>query len=379
MKLVRAVRLFFQEGSSDKVYHASLYDEGGGVFTVEVEWGRRGAKLNEGNKALKVTLAEAEKTFAKLLREKTGKGYQPVTDAVKPAEVAPPEGEGSGSKVTGRRAKVGFSAQLLNAIEDDELEEFLLDDEVLAQQKLDGNRVLVHIEAEPFATNRDGQRTSIADEILEGLSSLPIGTVVDGEVVDGDVYWLFDVLKVGAREVGALGYEERWQLLADELEPGLSEPIRVLGIATGEQKKRALYEKLRSSKAEGVVFKQRGSPYKPGRPSSGGAHRKHKFIKSADVVLLSNAGNAYLMGVYDGAKLFEIGKVFAGTTNASRKEIDALLTAGKKPIAEVKYLYATDDEQLFQPVFVRLRIDKPAKSCVRGQLLKTDRKVVGDK
>ena len=56
---------------------------------------------------------------------------------------------------------------------------------------------------------------------------------------------------------------------------------------------------LRTAKAEGIVFKQRSSPYKAGRPSSGGAHRKHKFIKSADVVLLSNAGNAYLMGVYD--------------------------------------------------------------------------------
>ncbi len=71
--------------------------------------------------------------------------------------------------------------------------------------------------------------------------------------------------------------------------------------------------------------------------------------------------------------------MFAGTTNASRKELDALLADGKKPVAEVKYLYATDDDQLFAPVFVRLRTDKAAKACVRAQLLKTDRAVLGGK
>lgn len=375
MKPIKSTQLFFQEGTSDKLYHATIFEDAG-AYTVKVKWGRRNAKLNEGTKALKVTLAQAESTFDRLVREKTGKGYQAVSAGVKPAPVAPLAGQGSSSKVTGKRAKVGFSAQLLNPIEDDELEAFLADETVLAQQKLDGNRVLVHLEEEPFATNRDGQRTTIATEIFEGLSSLPLGTVVDGEIIGGDVYWLFDVIRVGGRDVVALGCEERWRLLAEELEPGLSAPIRVLGAAIGQKQKRALHEKLTAAGAEGMVFKQRGAPYKAGRPASGGTQRKHKFIKSADVVLLSNAGNAYLMGVYDGPKRVEVGKVFAGTTNASRKAIDGLLGAGTQPVAEVRYLYATDDEQLFQPVFVRLRTDKAATACVRGQLLKTNRAVV---
>jgi hypothetical protein len=49
---------------------------------------------------------------------------------------------------------------------------------------------------------------------------------------------------------------------------------------------------------------------------------------------------------------------------------------GEKPICEVRYLYASDDHQLYQPVFVRTRDDKPAKQCVRGQLLMTCRAVV---
>lgn len=376
MKVIQSTQLFFQEGTSDKLYHATIVEDGG-AYTVQVQWGRRGAKLNEGHKALRVSRAEAEKTFAKLVREKTGKGYQPVTEDVKPAEVAPPEGEGSGSKVTGKRAKVGRPAQLLNPIEEDALEAYLTNDAIVAQQKLDGQRVLVTVGDPPVATNRDGQATRVASEILEGLASLPTGTVVDGEVVEGDVYWLFDVLQVGARDVTSLGYGDRFALLMDELEPGLTEPVRVLTVAEGTKAKRLLLAAMQKAKAEGLVFKQRSAPYTAGRPASGGTQRKYKLVKTADVVLLSNAGNAYQMAVYDGAALFEVGKVFAGTTNASRKELDALLSAGKQPVAEVKYLYATEDEQLFQPVFVRIRTDKAAKACVRAQLEKTNRAVEG--
>ena len=184
------------------------------------------------------------------------------------------------------------------------------------------------------------------------------------------------MLKVGDREVTSLGYAERWALLDGDLEPGLSGRIRVLPIADGYAQKKALHDKLLASAAEGIVFKDRNASYSSGRPASGGTQRKHKVIKSADVVLLSNAGNAYQMAVYDGRTLLEVGKVFAGTTNASRKAIDALLGDGENPVAEVKYLCATDDDQLFQPVFVRLRGDKKPEECVRAQLKRTSRAAV---
>jgi bifunctional non-homologous end joining protein LigD len=91
--------------------------------------------------------------------------------------------------------------------------------------------------------------------------------------------------------------------------------------------------------------------------------------------MLENAGNAYRMAVWDGDVLLDVGKVFAGTTNDSRKQLDALLGAGQRPVAEVRYLYATAELQLYQPVFVRLRDDKPGEACVRSQLVDTDRKV----
>ncbi|HEX4452542.1 MAG TPA: WGR domain-containing protein [Kofleriaceae bacterium] len=373
MATIKRIELFFQEGSSDKVYNAEI-DDVGGAFTVHVEWGRRGSRLNTGDKAVRVTRAAAEATFAKLVREKASKGYEERAGEHQPAAVAPPEGAGSGSRVTGKRARVGARAQLLSAIDDDaELAKLLADSASVAQQKLDGVRVLVTVGDDGLvATNRDGQVTQLAGRALDGLAYLPKATIVDGEVL-GDAYWLFDVLELAGEDVRARGYLERWELLDNELEPALTGGARILPVAQGAKAKQALHDKLRVARAEGIVFKHREAPYTAGR---GTTQRKYKFVKSADVVIVENAGNAYRMAVYDGGKLFDVGSVFSGTTNASRAELNTRLGRGDKPVAEVKYLYATDDHQLFQPVFVALRSDKIANACTRAQLVETDRGVI---
>lgn len=372
----KQIELFFQEGSSDKVYNASIVKDGDG-YTVHVAWGRRGSTLNRGTKAIRVPLATAERKFDSLVREKTNKGYQAISADVKPAAVAPPVGQGSGSRAPRARAKVGHAAQLLTAIEPAELDRFLADEAMIAQQKIDGMRVIAHVQADGImVTNRDGQIAKAASSAaFAGLEYLPHGTVVDGELLD-DGYWLFDILELAGEDVRGRGYLERWNLLDGELEPALGADVHIVPIAVGKARKRTLHDKLRQAGAEGLVFKQRDAPYTSGRPSSGGPQRKLKFVKSADVVVLENAGNAYLMAVYDGRSVVEIGKVFAGTTNASRKQLDAALAAGKQPVCEVQYLYATDDNQLYQPVFVRTRSDKAARDCKRDQLLATCRTVL---
>ena len=378
MKLVRSVRLFFQEGTSDKVYHAHLYDEGGGKFTVEVEWGRRGSTLNKGKKAIGVARAAAVRAMDRLVREKANKGYEEIADGKQPAAVAPPEGAGSGSRATGVRKRVGLAAQLLNAIEEDAVAKLLADDLYIAQQKLDGSRVLLHIGDSSFATNRSGQVTTVPASIIAGASRLPHGTIVDGEVISAageTLYMLFDVLKVGAEDVRSAGYLARWERLQDDVEPGLSGPIRIVDCARTAKEKRSLHARLAKANAEGIVFKRKDAPYTSGRPASGGTQLKHKFVKSADVVLVENAGNAYRMQVRDGKKWRDVGKVFSGTTNESRRAIDAELAKGECLVAEVRYLYATEDSQLFQPVFVRLRDDKDMDDCLLAQLSKTSRTI----
>ncbi len=373
--LPKEVKLFFQEGNSDKVYYARIVPAGAHVYDVVVQWGRRGSTLSQGKKAVKVSLEKAQTTLDRLVKEKTTKGYEAMSGTVRPAEVAPPIGEGSASKAGGVRKKVGRVAQLLNSVEVHEVERLLADARVLAQQKLDGNRVLCHIEdGEVLPTNRAGQKTNVPAQILAGLIHLPHGTVVDGEVV-GPVYWLFDVLQFAGRELTERSCLERFTLLSDEVEPGLSEPVRVLESALTAQQKRSLYERLQQASAEGIVFKRKDAPYTGGRPSSGGTQLKCKFVSSADVVLVENAGNAYRMQVYDGGKPFDVGKVFSGTTNETRARINAALGEGRRLVAEVRYLYATDDSQLFQPIFVRVREDKPERACLRAQLKSTNRDV----
>lgn len=370
---MKSIKLFFQEGSSDKLYNATIVKDGD-LYTVTCEWGRRGGGLQQGSKAVRVALAVAQKKYDSLVREKTNKGYQEITEDVQPAAVAPPEGEGSGSRVGTKRPRVGPVAQLLKDIEDHELDAFLADDAMIAQQKIDGDRILVTIgDGELLVTNREGQVSERNPKHFAGLGYLPVGTIVDGELLDDGSYWLFDVLQVGDEDVRELGYLERWEKLDGELEPALSGSVAVVPVAAGKKAKKKLHDQLRGAGAEGLVFKHRDAPYKAGRNTT---QRKHKFVKSADVIILENAGNAYLMAVYDGKSLFECGKVFAGTTNASRKALDAALARKERPVCEVRYLYATDDHQLFQPVFVRTRDDKAAKECLRGQLLTTCRTVI---
>jgi bifunctional non-homologous end joining protein LigD len=381
MNKIKTVKLFFQEGTSDKLYHATLWEDGG-LYTVEVEWGKRGTTLNRGNKAIKVTLAAAEKTIEKLLREKTQKGYQEITEEVAPQAVAPPVGQGSASRVAkDARKRMPQAAQLLNPLEESELEKFLSDEKIIAQQKLDGVRILAHrVDTTEgiIATNRSGQHSTIDETIQRALLTLPQGSILDGEVVPsekGPVYWLFDLLQHGAENLRSLGYAARYQKLS-AVAGGLQVScVGLVTMAETQEQKRALLKRLQDERAEGIVFKQRDAAYQEGRPPSGGTQRKYKFIKSADVIITSNAGNAYQMAVYEGKNLREIGKVFAGTTNESRKQLDELLGANETPVAEVRYLYATDDDQLFQPTFVQIRDDKEAEECLLSQLEHTNKAV----
>jgi len=373
--VIKSTEMFFQEGSSDKLYNATLVQTPSGAYTLRVAWGKRGSPLKNGTKALEVSLEAAEKALAKVIRQKSKKGYEVRTVEHVPAEVAPPEGQGSGSKVAGSgRQRLPQKAQLLNIASDDELEALLADEQVIAQQKLDGKRLLVHIrEGEVVSTNRDGFVTTAPTAITEALAASPAGTIVDGELMKSTppTYWLFDLLSYGEEDLRGLSYRERYARLAAA---GLtSESVVIVPSVEEPSEKRRLYERLRDQRAEGVVFKAAAAPYTGGRSASGGPQRKYKFVKTADVVITKNAGNAYQMALLFDASLREVGKVFAGTTDNSRAELDRRLTAGESIVAEVKYLYATDDDILFQPVFVRLRDDKPAEDCLSSQLIHTNR------
>ncbi len=76
-KSVASARLFYQDGSSDKEYHAAINQAVDG-YTVTFAFGRRGSALAAGTKtASPVPLEKAQQIYDKLIAEKTAKGYTP--------------------------------------------------------------------------------------------------------------------------------------------------------------------------------------------------------------------------------------------------------------------------------------------------------------
>src|SRR5437773_12457289 len=67
--------LYFRLGSSDKVYHLQL-ENAQERWSVPAQWGRRGSALQSDIKVSDTTYEDAKRVYDRLLREKTGKGYQ---------------------------------------------------------------------------------------------------------------------------------------------------------------------------------------------------------------------------------------------------------------------------------------------------------------
>lgn len=81
MELLRRTTLHSQEGTSDKVYEVDVCRTGENRYVVNFRYGKRGANLKEGTKTIKaVPLAEAERIFTQLVREKVNKGYRDITN-----------------------------------------------------------------------------------------------------------------------------------------------------------------------------------------------------------------------------------------------------------------------------------------------------------
>lgn len=74
-KIVQSIHLYFQEGSSDKVYDVRLETDGTG-YSVHFSYGRRGGNMTEGYKVEGVSEAAARKEYDKLVQSKVKKGYQ---------------------------------------------------------------------------------------------------------------------------------------------------------------------------------------------------------------------------------------------------------------------------------------------------------------
>ncbi len=336
----RSVTLYYTEGSSDKVYQATLKPDakmgGHPYWVVDFAYGRRGSTLATGTKTNGPTGYEAAlRIYEKLLSDKKSKGY---TEA---------ESGELYQHTDKEQRKTDFVPQLLNSVEESEVEALIKDPEYVMQEKLDGRRIMLKKEGDVITgINRLGLTVGLPVAIVESAQAFQDDFVLDGECV-GEVYHVFDILELRMKEtkydLTQKSYLDRYAALEALLGITLELPIRIVPVAVARAEKRTMLKRLREDKAEGVVFKLGSAPYTPGRPHSGGPQLKFKFVATASffVMNITKGKRSVGLGVLDGDKEVAVGKV----TVPANQEIPAV-----GEIVEIRYLYCypMPDGALFQ-------------------------------
>ena len=342
--------LYFSEGSSDKEYHAQIIEANDG-FLVNFQYGRRGAALTAGSKTSSPLPYEAtKKTFDKLLKEKTGKGYTPDVSGA-----AYQGAENAG-------LKTDFVPQLLNAVTEDEAMRLISDSSYAVQQKMDGERRAAHAEAgQVIGMNRKGLAVPLPQSIADELNSISgdSGAIrVDGEIV-GETLHVFDMHVYKGNSIRALPWLKRMRLASETL-AGCKQ-IKAVPVAATTDEKRALWDKVRAAHGEGVVFKRSNCEVSAGRPNSGGDWLKFKFTESAscEVLEIHPTKRSVALRLYDNGDPVSVG-------NATIPPNYPIPSVGD--VVEVEYLYAYRNGSLYQPVFRGVRADIDRNECVLSQL-----------
>jgi len=341
------VTLYYRQGSSDKVYQAAIAPAGDG-FVVNFAYGRRGSTLTTGTKTLSpVTHHTARSIYDRLVREKKAKGYTEGPDGT-PYQHA-------------EKTISGLLPQLLNPIDADTVLELVSNDAWGAQEKFDGRRLLVRKNGSGVeGINRKGLVIGLPENLSQVIRPYASDCVLDGESV-GEVYHAFDLLELDGVDMRSRPYRERLAALRILLGGMEQKVIHLAETACATAEKRALLDRLRRDRKEGVVFKQLNAPYTSGRPNSGGSQLKHKFCAQLSAVVAKvNSGRS--------VELKLLGKDGWQTCgNVTIPANQPIPPVGQ--VVEVRYLHAFKESGvLYQPVYLEPRADVDAMECLASQL-----------
>ncbi|MCL8312078.1 WGR domain-containing protein [Leptospira interrogans] len=341
------ISLYYQGDGSDKVYHVNIDPEGDG-YVVHFAFGRRGSSLQTGTKTSKpVSYEAAQKIMRQLVNSKMAKGYTEIESG------APYLHSTKEERVS------GVHCQLLNPIDEEELSTYVEDDQYGAQEKLDGNRMMIRkIGDNVEGINRKGLIIAISQILHDHSLSFSEDFILDGEVI-GDVFFPFDIFSKDGKDIQHLPYQERYAILESILKDQ-DEIFHIVKLVKSTKGKKVLLEELREKQKEGIVFKDLNAPYKAGRPSSKGSQIKFKFYETATVsVETVNLKRSVSMRLYNGNEWVSVGNVTIPINFAIPKEND---------IIEVRYLYAYKGGSLYQPTYLGARTDADENDCDLKQL-----------
>ena len=348
MQTSHQVTLYYREGSSDKVYQAAL-EPAGESFVVNFAYGRRGSTLATGTKTSSpVDYDTAKKIFTKLVNEKKAKGYT--------------QGENGTPYTHSEKQSSGILPQLLNPIEEADVELLLLDDDYCAQEKFDGRHLLIRKQDEDIeGINKKGLLAGLPATVSDDIRNLRGSFIPDGESI-GDDYHVFDLLELKGENLRPLPYRIRLVRLVNLLLSTANHPhVRLVETAFTTQQKTELWQRLRRENREGIVFKKLDAPYTPGKPNSGGAQLKFKFVATLSAVVAKvNIQRSVEISLLKGRSLISCGNV----TIHANHEIPKV-----GAVVEVRYLYAhRESHALYQPVYLGPRDDVEPGECLASQL-----------
>ena len=211
------------------------------------------------------------------------------------------------------------------------------------QLKFDGYRAIafktggkVHLRS-----RNDNDFTMRYPAVVRGLANMPDETVVDGEVVALDedgrpsfnalqnltpgtavVYFVFDVMVLGGRDVTADTLTKRRELLERKVLPALAEPVRNAGELNASL--RDLIHSVKTQGLEGLVAKRRNSAYEPGLRS--GAWMKMRVNRDQEFVIGgytvgTKTFDALVIGYYEDDRLIYAARTRNGFTPATRQQL----------------------------------------------------------
>ena len=362
--VMQSTSLYFKDSTSDKVYNVTLEESEGG-YIVNCSWGRRGSALQSATQTKSpVSIDKAITIYQKKITEKTSKGYMPTADL----------GKTLGNSITVPDTDKPFEpiCNLLNPIDKNQVDHALTDDNWIMQEKMDGVRMILTRKGDSItAVSRTGREATIPQEVTDTLIETSVQNyIIDGELV-GNVYHVFDLLRLQAMDFAAKNtFEERYEALTELLNGIDDTNVKVVKTYSGKEKAPA-FEYLKS--AEGVVFKSKNAFYKAGRPASGGGYLKYKFYKSCSAVVKGiNDKRSVTLGLIEDlpehGSEFVVGRKLISVGNCTIPVNYDFPQLGD--IVEIKYLYARKPSNaLYQPSYLGKRTDIPLKDCLLSQLI----------
>ncbi len=296
--------------------------------------------------------------------------------------------------------------------------------------KYDGFRLLVGRgpKGAELLYRRGSEVSATFPEIARAAAALPVESLVmDGEVVvmDDDgrpsfarlqkrvqltrsldidratlelpaIVCLFDLVAFEGFDLRPLPLTVRKGLLGRIVPP--AGPLRFADHV--EERGEDLFREVRKLGLEGIIAKKAASAYRGGRSED---WLKIRIERTGDFVVVGfterkggGGIGALHLGVFDGSEIRYAGKVGTGFTAKQAADLRSRLLehrratppfVGKPPgggghvwvepeiACEVRFREWTEDGHLRQPVFVRLRDDKPITECTRSDALAVPRLV----